>query len=136
MQRNLITLCGKCHTNFDAHRIAIHPTNLRWIITESLRAKTSPSKKKYKDIHAKPVCFSSPAYIPPAEVFIDRMTHFVEKNRQAKGKTIYYCHFCLKNITGADGCTKMMKHILVCNVTESLSKVLLQSTARWWLWWY
>ena len=89
--RNLITLCGKCHSKFDSHKLGIHPTDHTWIVTNSLRedGATAQSKKTFVDIHATKVPFA-PRFIPPTEVLDERMSNFLGENSPYQ-----YCHFCL-----------------------------------------
>ncbi len=124
--RNLVTMCEKCHTRFGNHQIGIHPTDLRWIITDALRDKSAPSSKPYHDIHSQRVVFTIETYAPPVEVLEDRMVHFVEKN---KGKnvdeTIHYCHFCSEKFTGVAGLVNKDSHVALCRVTTNASEISL-----------
>lgn len=124
--RNLVTMCEKCHTRFDNHQIGIHPTDLRWIITDALRDKSAPSSKPYRDIHSRRVVFTIETYAPPLEVLEDRMVHFVEKNKGKNAdKTIHYCHFCLGKFTGITGLDDKDSHVALCRVTTNSSEISL-----------
>ena len=87
---NMITLCEKCHSAFDAHKLGIHPIKHTWIVTNVFREgrNSAPSGERFVDIHAKKVPFFT-RYIPPKEVLEERMSHFLLKNLPTR-----YCHFC------------------------------------------
>lgn len=124
--RNLVTMCEKCYTCFDNHQIGIHPTDLRWIITDALRDKSAPSSKPYRDIHSQRVVFTIETYAPPVEVLEDRMVHFVEKNKGKNvDKTIHYCHFCSEKFTGVAGLGNKDSHVALCRVTTNASEISL-----------
>ena len=124
--RNLVTMCEKCHTRFDDHQIGIHPTDLRWIITDALRDKSAPSSMPYRDIHSRRVVFIMETYAPPVEALEDRMVHFVAKNKIKNiDKTIHYCHFCLETFSGVNGFDKKDSHVAICRVTTIASALSL-----------
>lgn len=111
-------MCEKCHTDFDTHKIGIHPTDLRWIVINSMRKKSAPSTSLYKDIHGTSVVFTSQTYAPPLIVLEDRMKHFIAKNTSAVDKkTTHYCHFCLDTFTGVSGLADKEAHVTLCRVT-------------------
>ena len=119
---NLMTMCEKCHAAFDSHKIGIHPTDLRWIVTTAQREVSAPSALLYSEIHGKRVVFSEP-YFPPQAVLDDRMTHFVAKNKHAKDskKTTHYCHFCPQTYKGKGGLEEKDAHVPVCKLLSDVA---------------
>jgi 5-methylcytosine-specific restriction endonuclease McrA len=87
-QRNMMTLCRKCHNHFDSHNITIHPVDLRWIVTDVLRGPEhfAPASVLYSCIHGKEVVFIKLVYKPPLEVLQERYHNF-EANQIKKGAT-------------------------------------------------
>ena len=123
--RNLVTMCENCHTRFDNHQIGIHPADLRWIITDALRDKSTPSSKPYHDIHGQRVVFAIETYAPPVEVLEDRMLHFMKNMRKSIDKTIHYCHFCLETFSGVAGLNNKESHVAICRVITIASELSL-----------
>ena len=123
--RNLITMCEKCHVHFDKHRIGIHPVDWRWIMTDDMRGKVSPSSTPYIDIHGQPILqFSQqPWYSPSVAVLKDRMAHFVSKNCCKGSKSKHYCHFCTETFTGVAGYEEMENHIQSCPLAPATQQL-------------
>lgn len=131
--RNMVTLCETCHNNFDAHKIGIHPADLRWIVTDALRGLTdlAPSKEQYVTIHGKPVKFNE-SYKPPLQVLQERHNHFEAgqisggKIKSGKGEAVksnFYCHFCLEVFPAASGLGNKDAHVQLCRLTAETSEL-------------
>jgi hypothetical protein len=122
--RNLVTMCEKCHSNFDSHKIGIHPLDHHWIIANSLREKNSSSLTPYRDIHGRSVVFAFTYYEPPLEVLEDRFMQFLEKNKDKTAKnTIHYCHYCLESFHGATGLADKNEHVELCRITRKMNVI-------------
>jgi len=113
---NMITLCQKCHTKFDSHKLGIHPTEHTWIVTNEARkdGATAPSGVRFIDIHAKKITFAATRFIPPTAVLVERMSHFLSKNSPNR-----YCHICLYVCTSEN---EFAVHVARCRAT-ALPKV-------------
>ncbi len=123
--RNLVTMCEKCHSHFDSHKIAIHPSDLRWIMTKDVRGigedgEMAPSGTSYTDIHGKRVMFNICA--PPHAVLVDRMTHFTKHPPNVK-QAIEYCHFCLAFFEGVEGLASKDRHLIECGLANNAKKM-------------
>ena len=115
--RNLMTLCGTCHTFFDTHKLGIHPSDLRWIVTDKLRKGRvkSTSKVAYADIHGKSVVFASKGGAPPTAGLRDRSRNFAAANAREDGElTVHYCHFCPSTFKGKKALGTMSSHVKGC----------------------
>lgn len=122
--RNLITMCKHCHTNFDAHKIGIHPVDLRWIIIDELRnGRLAPSSIEYSKLHGGEVSFSSEAaYSPPQPVLFERETHFLACN--LKRGPQWYCHFCELVFSGENGLEEKSMHTAICQLAVVVDNIL------------
>jgi hypothetical protein len=121
--RNLITMCAHCHSNFDAHKIGIHPVDLRWIIIDELRKGClAPSSIEYSKLHGGEVNFSS-AYLPPQPVLFERETHFLACNLK-KRPPQWYCHFCELVFSGENGLEEKSMHTVICQLAVVVDNIL------------
>jgi len=115
---NLITLCKKCHNNFDNHRIGLYPSeDYRVIITEKIRETTiSNGLNKYSSIHGKKLKFNIEVPRPPSLLALEFRYRKDEESNFLKKNSNFYCLFCLflaenKDLYDSHNCQEVKNNV-------------------------